>query len=97
MASLTSSLENFVSAIFGIFRNIFDSIFAVFTSILALAQTAVTSIFDLAKSFLSFLISNILILSVIAVALVGYTAVTQRNAGAAGKPGLTASNKKGLA
>ncbi|KAF3932910.1 hypothetical protein ABW20_dc0100446 [Dactylellina cionopaga] len=92
MASLTTSIENFISAIFGIFRNILDSIFAIFTSVLALFQTAVVGVFDLAKGFINFLLSNILILSVIAVALVGYTAVTQRNAAA--KPGLGATRKQ---
>jgi len=38
----------------------------------------------LGKSFLEFLFSNILILSVMAVALVVYTAVTQRNGEIAG-------------
>ncbi|KAF3186710.1 hypothetical protein TWF106_011253 [Orbilia oligospora] len=90
MASLTSSVENFVSAIFGIFRNVIDSIFAVFTSILALFQSAVVGVFDLAKSFLNFLLSNIFVLSVIAIGFVLYTAVLQKNAtgqhvGATGK------------
>ncbi|KAK6509717.1 hypothetical protein TWF481_004448 [Arthrobotrys musiformis] len=87
MPSLTSSVENFVSAIFGIFRNIIDSIFAVFTSILALFQTAVVSVFDLAKSFLNFLLSNILILSVLAVGFVLYTATLQKNRAAGTRVG----------
>ncbi|KAK6356836.1 hypothetical protein TWF718_001176 [Orbilia javanica] len=80
MPSLTSSVENLVSAIFGIFRNIIDSIFAVCTSILALFQSAAVGVFDLAKSFLDFLLSNILVLSVIAVGFILYTAVLQKNA-----------------
>ncbi|KAF3920251.1 hypothetical protein AA313_de0207737 [Arthrobotrys entomopaga] len=79
MTSLTNSIENFISAVFGIVRNLFDSVFAVLTSIFAVFQTAIVSVFDLGKSFLGFLFSNILILSVLAVALVVYTAVTQRN------------------
>ncbi|EWC47479.1 hypothetical protein DRE_00447 [Drechslerella stenobrocha 248] len=70
------------------------SVVAVFTSILALFQTAVVSLFDLAKSFISFLLSNILILSVIAVALVGYTALTQRQAAAG--PGIGVTRKKNI-
>ncbi|KAK6333713.1 hypothetical protein TWF730_003896 [Orbilia blumenaviensis] len=92
MASLTSSLENFISAIFGIFRNVIESIFAVFTSILALFQTAVVSVFDLAKSFLNFLFSNIFILSAIAIGFVLYAAFMQKNAAAG--PGVGATRKK---
>ncbi|KAK6516998.1 hypothetical protein TWF506_006877 [Arthrobotrys conoides] len=86
MASLTSSIENFISAIFGIFRNVIDSIFAVFTSILALFQSAVVGVFDLAKSFLNFLFSNIIVLAVIAVGFILYSVALQKNAtGPAGK------------
>ncbi|KAK6534079.1 hypothetical protein TWF281_005417 [Arthrobotrys megalospora] len=92
MASITSSIENFISAIFGIFRNLVDSIFAVFTSILALFQTAVVSVFDLAKSFLNFLFSNILVLSVIAIGFVLYATFMQKNAAAG--PGVCATRNK---
>ncbi|KAF3941075.1 hypothetical protein ABW19_dt0205615 [Dactylella cylindrospora] len=93
MASLTTSVENFFSAIIGIFQNLLNSVFAVFTSILALFQTAISSVFELGKSFIGFLFSNIVILSVMAVAFVVYTAIMQRNAGGAG-PGLVVGKNK---
>ncbi|RVD80495.1 uncharacterized protein DFL_008392 [Arthrobotrys flagrans] len=92
MISVTFSVENFISAIFGIFRNVIDSIFAVFTSILALFQTAVVSVFDLAKSLLNFLLLNIFVLSVIAIGFILYTAALQKN-GAAPNAGVTGKKK----
>ncbi|KAK6354566.1 hypothetical protein TWF696_003708 [Orbilia brochopaga] len=92
MVSFTQSIENFVGAIFGIFRNLASSVLAVFTSILALVQTAAMSLLELARGFADFILSNILILSVIGVALVLYTATVQRNA--TPKAGIGASHGK---
>ncbi|KAF3919102.1 hypothetical protein ABW21_db0205701 [Orbilia brochopaga] len=99
MASFTQSVENFVAAIFGIFRNLANSVIAVFTSILALVQTAAVSLLQLARGFADFILSNIVILSVIGVVLVLYTATMQRGVNKPAGAGLGASSgrKKNIA
>jgi len=94
MANLTAAVEKFISSIFGIFHNLLNSVFAVFQSILAVFQTILTSAFELAKGLLDFVMSNILVLGVIAVGFVIYTAVLQRNGTAPAGQGLGA--RKGV-
>jgi len=96
MTSVTNSVENLIKSIFQIFGDLLNSVFALFQSILAVFQTILFSLLDLGKSLVNFFLSNIVVLGVLAVGLVVYTAVLQRNGTSTpAGPGLGA--KKGRA
>jgi hypothetical protein len=58
MTGITSSLENLVASIVGIFQSLLSSMLAVGQSILAVGATFVTSVLELAKSLVQFLLST---------------------------------------
>jgi len=78
MPSLASAVTNFFQSIVGILASLANSILAVFQSILALAQNILGGVLQLAQSLISlvfelfqgvtgFLLSNIIVLSVVGV------------------------------
>ncbi|TVY85075.1 hypothetical protein LSUE1_G000795 [Lachnellula suecica] len=89
MPSLVESLGNFVASIFHAFTAVLGSIAAVFQStfsaIIGVFQTALsavgTTISGLAHTFeglVKFLLSNIVVIGVLAAGFVGYTVYQQR-------------------
>ncbi|MCJ1300468.1 hypothetical protein MMC08_003265 [Hypocenomyce scalaris] len=78
MTGITSSLSNLLGSILDIFRSILNTLLSSLQGVGAVCVTSLSSIFDLAKGLFEFLLGNIVIIAVLVVAFVGYTAFQQR-------------------
>ncbi|KAF8415873.1 hypothetical protein EV426DRAFT_722027 [Tirmania nivea] len=80
-ASTKSLLSSLLSSLLGFIKNTFESVLALFSAFYATTSTAVASAFDLFKAILHFLISNILLMVIIAAGFFGYNLYLQRQRG----------------
>lgn len=58
MSSLTSSLQDLISSIFGVFRSIFATIFSTLESVTAVFTNLISGILDFARGLVGFLLSK---------------------------------------
>ncbi|KAI5479580.1 hypothetical protein MNV49_003317 [Pseudohyphozyma bogoriensis] len=79
LPSTSSTMPSLVASIFDVIQGIINSILAVVQSILHVFETIVAQVFELGKSLIAFVFNNILILGILAVGFVGWTALQQSN------------------
>lgn len=90
MAGITSAIENLISALIGILTSIVNSIIALLQAVVGIFATVALSGVELVKSLATFLLSNIVIIAVVAAAYFGYQLFVNRR----GAPRVTAGKKR---
>jgi len=78
MAGITNAIEDLISSILGIFHSLFNTVFASLEGVGAVFATFVSSVFDLGSALIGFILSNIVVIGILAAAFVGYTAYLNR-------------------
>jgi len=81
MAGITSAVQSIIDGIVGVITSILQAIFGVFQGIFGVFNTVLQSGFELTKNLTGFLLSNILVIAVVAAAFFGYTAYVNRAGG----------------
>jgi len=78
MTGITSSISNLIQSIYGIFAGVINTVLSGVQGVFAVFGTLIANIADLARSAVSLVLGNIVIIGVVVAAFVGYSAYQQR-------------------